>query len=152
MPIDKFKLQPVLSYKERLEEALQMELGQIDKAYLREHGLLDSMIAEKQAHMESLQVQWANTQADPHMLELALQFMRNFGRNIEAQAMLVEGLKSQLHRKRAELIEVSNAKRTLEKLKERHSARAHKEEAKMETKHLDELAALKHQRKDLLAY
>ncbi|MFH1485719.1 MAG: flagellar export protein FliJ [Chloroflexota bacterium] len=140
----KFRLQPVLSYKERLEEVLQLELSQLDRAYLKEQEVLDRMMEEKHSHMESLRVQWQEAKPEMHLLELGLRFLHHLAKNIEEQTTLVDSIKSQLQRKRVELIEVSHAKRTLEKLKERQRVQWTRQREKKDAKRSDELAALRH--------
>lgn len=140
----KFRLQPVLSYRERLEEALQLEMSRLDKTYQCEQDLLDRMLSEKREHMESLRAQWQEAKQDMHFLEMGLEFLRHISRNVDAQSSLVEGLKSALHKKRAELIEVSNARRTLEKLKEKQRLCWVRQKSKLEDKRSEDLAAMRH--------
>ena len=141
-----FRLQPVLSYKERLEEALQLELNALEKACQKEKDNLDALVNEKRSHMLWLRAQWLGVKPEIEVIKISFQYLGELVKRMESQVIVVENLRTQVQRKRTGIIEIAQSRKTLEKLKEKHRIEWLKKLADLESKNLDELAAIRRHR------
>jgi len=136
----KFRLQSVLSYKEQVEEALKMELAQLQEAHQRELLALQELEGEKAHTARALQREEEREQLDLAAIELHVAYLDILEEAIVSQTSLVQELEERLTRKREEVIVAMQERKALEKLRDREAWRAALEERRMEGKLIDEVA------------
>mgnify|MGYP000136929037 CR=1 FL=1 len=140
-----FKLQPVLNYRQTLEDQAKQDLG---RSLQKEAELMEQIQVEEQdlgtlyRDLEALQQQGVSTD------ELLL-YHHRISSKIEQLAHLadrMDRLRDQIVRKREALAEAARDKKLLEKLKEKKNLQFQQELKRRETAVLDEIAVQFHRR------
>lgn len=140
MQTRKFRLQPVLSHKERLEDICQTELAAIEIAHARERHVLELLNELERRGLEQLDSQHGVGRLDVDSIALYFYNLQTLQDRIEQQQIALERLAEKAEKKRAQLIEISKEKKSLEKLKEVHDKEVARAEAKAENKILEDIA------------
>lgn len=143
-----FSLQPVLTYKERLEDLCQMALAEIEAAVAREHRALELLFEMQRLGYQELEGHHRSGQMDIGAISVSFGDLQALENQIERQLATLTHLTSKAQQKRAELLEISKEKKALEKLKEKHTRHIAKAMAREENKAIDEIATSQfHRRK-----
>lgn len=140
MQAQEFSLQPALSHKQRLEEVCQMELADLEMAYMREYQTLDLLIDLERRGCEDLHQRHQRGRLDLGLIDVCFYDLQTLQRRIAQQAMVLQELTDKVQRKRDELIEISKDKKALEKLKEKHEKVIAESLAKAENKIMQDIA------------
>lgn len=133
-----FRLQTILSYKEKLVELLQMELGALERARQQEQGHLQRLYEEQDDQMDKLQQRQSAPKLDTDGIDVSLGYLRNLQREIQRQSHAVEAATRRVDEKRRQLLTRTQEKKVLEKLRTRHMAAYQRELTLAETKATDE--------------
>ncbi|WP_305045782.1 flagellar export protein FliJ [Geoalkalibacter sp.] len=142
---NQFKLQPVLNYRQILEDQAKQELA---RSLQQEADLLERITAEEQ-ELESLYQEYEQRQQIGISCEAMLLFQNRISHKVESVARMVESmerLRRQILHKRQELTEASREKKLLEKLKEKNEQEFQQELKRREGIVLDEVAVQFHRR------
>lgn len=139
MPPFRFRLQQVLEYREQLENQAQMVFGQAQAAYDRQIEVIAALRVQLAENETKLYEQLS--QGERWLLE-------NFKKGIEqdiagAENHLLE-LAQQLNRARMDLVQKSQDKKLLDKLKEKQARQHAEEERAKEQLQFDETATLRY--------
>jgi flagellar FliJ protein len=143
MPAFKFRLAPVLRYREWIEEEKRWQLYTLAEA----RNLLAATVEQLSRLATALSRemdQQAGTFLTVFDLRLQGAFLEHLERRIKEQQELLATADQMLREKREEVIEADKRVKVLERLKERLRERHHYEEAKAEQKLLDEVAQRRH--------
>ncbi|MCL5264140.1 MAG: flagellar export protein FliJ [Chloroflexi bacterium] len=144
-----FNLQPALSHKQRLEEICQMELAEIEQSYARERRALQLLDELERLGYEELDQQHGSEKLNIAAIGVSFGDLQMLQKRLEQQLLVLQDLADRIQRKRQELIEISKAKKALEKLKEKHETRIAHAAMKAENKIMDEIATSQFYRRRL---
>lgn len=139
----RFRLQSVLSYKEKLVNLLQIELGALERARQREEARLADLKQERRARLEGIAAEQADGLLDLERLTAAYAFIARLDQELEVQRLAVEAAARRVEEKRVQLAQKHQETKVLDKLKERHAAARRRELQSLEAKVMDEIAAVK---------
>jgi len=144
----RFRLQPVLSYRESREETLETELARLQEALYKEQQLMLRLQA-KEAEALDLFEQWqrADIRLDPTTLDLHHAYLDWLAARIAQQAAAVAVAQHRVEGKRQELVRAMQDKKALEKLKEHDYRRLLLSEKRSETKRTDEMSIVRFHRR-----
>ncbi|MBI4299542.1 MAG: flagellar export protein FliJ [Chloroflexi bacterium] len=136
----RFRLQPVLKYRERLEQASQLEFATAAMEHQQESMELAQLEQKRLAGFEELGQQEEQDTLDIHAIAITSAYMQTVSSAIDRQAKRVSASTEKLASKRGELMERSKDKKSLELLRARQKAEFEREMEISETKLLDEMA------------
>ena len=120
--ISSFRLQPVLSYKEKREELVETELAHLRQAcHQEEAGLARIQDQENQVIDGMSRMQRESVRVDVAGMEQRLSYLSLLGERADIQTGKVEEARNLVEGKRQQLVVASQEKRVLEKLKERNA-------------------------------
>lgn len=123
--ISGFRLQPVLSYKEKREEMVETELAHLRQACRQEEAGLASIQEQENQVIDGMsRLQRDSVRVDVAGMEQRLSYLSLLGERADVQTGKVEDARKQVEGKRQELVTASQEKRVLEKLKERNAQEA----------------------------
>jgi flagellar FliJ protein len=123
--IGNFRLQPVLSYRERREETVETELAHLRHACRQEEDGLARIQEHENEVMDGMsRLQRESALVDAAGMEQRLSYLSLLGDRADVQTDRVEDARRQVEGKRQELVVASQEKRVLEKLKERNDQEA----------------------------
>jgi flagellar FliJ protein len=143
MPAFKFRLAPVLRYREWIEEEKKWQLYTLAEA----RNLLAATIEQLRGLAAALareMDQQAGRLLTVFDLRLQGAFLEQLERRIKEQQELLAAADQMIREKREEVIEADKQVKVLERLKERLRQRHRYEEGKAEQKLLDEVAQRRH--------
>ncbi|MDO3378077.1 flagellar export protein FliJ [Geoalkalibacter halelectricus] len=141
----KFKLQPVLDYRQILEDQAKQDLA---RSLQQEADLLTRLTQEEQ-DLSELYRDLEEHQRDGIRCEYLLLFQNRISHKVETVARLVEDLerlRRQIDQKRLRLTEAGRDKKLLEKLKEKKRLEFEQESKRRDGIVLDEIAVQFHRR------
>ncbi len=116
-----FSLQPVLSYRERIAEALEMELGRLRATAQEIKAAIAALQRDEQASFDEL-ARRQTGMLDLMAIEQLRGHLQNVQKQIEAQKTRLAEMEKQIEAKREEVTAAQQDKETLEKLKEREES------------------------------
>jgi flagellar FliJ protein len=123
--IGSFRLQSVLSYKEKREEVVETELAHLRQACRTEEEGLARIQEQENAVIDGMsRMQRESVRVDVVGMEQRLSYLNLLGERADVQTGKVEQARKQVEGKREELVVASQEKRVLEKLKERDAREA----------------------------
>ena len=143
----RFRLQSILNYRTDLEEALQLELGRLlGEAHVAREG-----IAALRGRSERALVEAAERLAGPRpelaAVEQGFIYVDALAAQIEARETELAELSARVEAKRSEVVAAMQARKVLEKLKQRHD-RAYAEWVRQAEQALaDDMATVRHNRR-----
>ncbi len=146
----KFRLQPVLAHRKRVEEKLQMELASLSREYLREEQALPLLKRSLEWQIGEVSRLQGAALLDLAAIELGLAALGRTEASIEQQQALLKRLSEEMGGKREELIQAMKKCKALDKLKEKQQARALAEERRADAKSSDEIGRALYHRKHYL--
>jgi len=142
----KFKLQPVLNYREKKEDILKRELGEVRKEYEREKKILDNLmeaLQRSQDEFKKKQIKGLNI-SDLFVYSCYFTKVQN---DISHQALKVKKVIFRLEAVREKLIGASKDKKVMEKLYDKQYEEFCQMLLKSEQKLIDEIATSGHKRR-----
>ena len=144
----KFKLQPVLDYREKIEDILKKELADLRARYEKERDALQFLIKTLKRKQEELKrKQIDHLELDVSELSLYYAYLSKVQQEISLQAIKVRELLSRVDAKRETLVEASKDKRIIEKLYDKHFEEFQQLLLKSEQNLIDEIATSQYKRK-----
>jgi flagellar FliJ protein len=143
----RFRLQAVLNYREDLEEALQLELGRLQGEENVARGRLATLRGESDRTLAATSQILAAARPDVDAVQHGFVYLDALQVRIEAQLAELAELAAQVEAKRREVVEAMQARKVLEKLKQRHE-RAYAEWARQaEQRLVDDMTTVRHNRR-----
>ncbi len=137
-------MQPLLDYKQNLEQILQVELAQITEACAREQIELERLRESLREVATQLRSCAAENQLNLELIRLTLRFLESIRERAVQQAAVVAEMESRVETKRQELVKVMQEKKALEKLKERFLAELEEQARQAENRVNDEIGTTLH--------
>ncbi|MCL5256736.1 MAG: flagellar export protein FliJ [Chloroflexi bacterium] len=126
-----FRLQPVLDYREHVEETLRVALAELERLLQKETKTLGILRDRHVVSMEGMLGHQESAQLDVPRIGLDLLYIQSLEERIKVQEQLIASIQDAVDRQREQLIEAAKEKKQLEKLKESAEARV-KQELKLE--------------------
>jgi len=141
----RFNLQVLLDYRKRIEEGLQIELSQIQRALEKEKWLLLSYQREKSYYEEKL-LRREEKEINVNEALLYRNYLRGMRVRIKGQREKAAKIKMDLDKKQEELFDATKKRKVLEKVKEKGWKRFMDKLQRRETLFIDEIGIRKYQR------
>ena len=116
----RFRLQPVLNYREDIEDALQLELSVIAAEEQRARERLQALRDDAASAMEGIVGFQSQARADVAIIEQGFVYLDYMARAVADQDAVVVDAAARADAKRQELVAAMQARKAMEKLKERH--------------------------------
>ncbi len=142
-----FKLQPVLDYREHVEETLRVALAELERLLQRETKTLNSLHGQHIASMGEMRDRQQSAQLDVSRIGLDLLYIQSLEERIKEQEVRVNSLHDAVDRQREQLIEAVKEKKQLEKLKESAEVRVKQELKMAENRAIDDISMVQFNRK-----
>ncbi|KPJ58487.1 MAG: hypothetical protein AMJ42_03205 [Deltaproteobacteria bacterium DG_8] len=114
----RFNLQVLLDYRKRIEEGLQIELSQIQRALEKEKQMLLSYQREK-SHYEDELLRREEREINVNQAILYRDYLKGMRVKIRGQREIVAKIKVDLDKKQEELLDATKKRKVLEKVKEK---------------------------------
>ncbi len=138
----KFRLEPVLKYRKRLEEKAQAELSKKLTESEKEKSNLCKLKDEQRRCIQDRKVKESEDIPAPDYL-IYQRYIEAFSGRIEACRKNLEGILKKINEKRKLLLARSKDKKILEYLKKRGRVRYQKEIKSLEQKFYDEMTTIR---------
>lgn len=116
----RFRLQPVLNYRENVEDALQLELSVIVAEEQSARERLQALRDDATRAMEGVVHFQSASKTDVAIIEQGFLYLDLIARAVVEQDAVVAEVAARVEAKRQELIAAMQARKAMEKLKERH--------------------------------
>jgi flagellar FliJ protein len=142
----RFRLQPVLEHRRRLEELAQIELAQAQAVQQREEAALQSLHERARLAVDRLEQQRLAGPLDIEVLLLGMRYLDVLKGQADRQQQVVERLREQAEAKRQALIGSMQQRKVLEQLRERQRNAFLLEQRRQEARQVDELVVMRHGR------
>ncbi|MFH0802778.1 MAG: flagellar export protein FliJ [bacterium] len=141
----KFRLQPVLDYRESLEETAKKDLAEGEITLKRESGKLIRLKKARERLQHEL-IQMQGYRFDPGEAMSFLGYLEGMEGSICAQHLNVTEARMEVKKKREDLLLASTEKKKLEKLCEKGEKEHRQKVEKIEQSILDEINTTRHGR------
>jgi flagellar protein FliJ len=143
----RFRLQAVLSYREDLEEARQLELGRLQGEEHVARQRLEMLRGESDRTLATTGELLSDARPDVGAAQQGFVYVETLQLHIDAQLAELAELAARVEAKRREVVEAMQARKALEKLKQRHE-RAYAEWARQaEQRLVDDMTTVRHNRR-----
>ncbi len=142
----KFSLQPILSYKQKLEELTQIELSQLKEALIIEKEVLNSLENSHRENSAKLRSYQGHTELDLDSIRQIIMFIENLQSKIILQKNVVADAEEKVEAKRKQLLKIMQDRKALEKLKEKFEEEAEEAIRQEELRSNDEIGTNLHLR------
>jgi flagellar FliJ protein len=144
----KFRLEPVINLKKKVEDERKLALGLAKRDLVRKEELLTSLCEHHRSCQDSAEKRLAEHGLDVARMLIHYAYMEKLTDDIANHATAVETSRLDVETKRGQLLESSREKKTLERLKEKARERYAYRAKRIEQAVLDETAATFHGRPD----
>jgi flagellar FliJ protein len=144
----KFRLEPVVSLKKKLEDERKTALASAKLDLRQKEGLLVNLCGEKAECQNSLGMVPTQGNLDISQRLIYYAYIERLADEITNGELAVERSKQEVESRRGQLLESSREKKILEKLRQRMKDRHMARTRKAEQASLDETAGQRHQRID----
>lgn len=145
----KFKLQPVLRYRKRIEEKFQLELSKIKIRFGEEKKKLYLLIQNKDECEREICSKYRKG-ITPSAIILYFNFIDKIKMDIEKQKSILKDLEIKIEEKRKELLRALKERKIIEKLREKREREYLEDLNRRERIFLDEISANQFIRKTLI--
>jgi flagellar export protein FliJ len=142
-----FRLQPVLSYKSQMKDALEMEFARLKLAHQREQELLVALQQTAERELDTLCERQVGL-IDCQDIQLRQDYLEALHDNVVQQSGRVEDAEQRADDKRGELVETMQDQKALEKLRDHHQARVLKEMDRREARAVDDIVTSRYGREN----
>ena len=146
MSVFRYRLQPILNIKERMEEYEKNKLGQEMRKLDQEEKRLNA-IHEKQHHCFNSIVAESSEGVQAHKLQQYQHYLASINHQLGCQIKSVQKASQDVETQRKQLIEAAKEKKMLEILKQKKKDTFIYEQNKQEEKRVDELVSYKYTNK-----
>ena len=143
----RFRLQPVLNYREDVEEALQLELSVIMAEEQRARERLQALRDDAASAMEGIVGFQSQARADVAIIEQGFVYLDHMARVVAEQDAVVADATARADAKRQELVAAMQARKAMEKLKERHDRAYAAWADRMEQGRIDDMVTVRYNRR-----
>ena len=143
----RFRLQAVLNYREDLEEALQLELGRLQGEEHVARQRLETLRTESDHTLTSTGHLLSESRPDMGTVQQGFVYLDVLQRRIDAQLAELAELAERVEAKRKEVVEAMQARKVLEKLKQRHERAYAEWVTRIEQGLIDDMATARHNRR-----
>ena len=116
----RFRLQPVLNYRQDIEDALQLELGRLLQEEQEARARLEELRAESERSMVELSAIQSAPRIDVPAIQQGYYYLEALQGVIEHQVVVVNEATERVEAKRRELVKAMQDRKVLEKLKEKY--------------------------------
>ncbi|MBU6286666.1 MAG: flagellar export protein FliJ [Chloroflexi bacterium] len=144
MPRFVFRLQSVLDYRQQLEDLAKVAFGEAQGGFFKEEATLRRLRDDEARTVNHLEAIQGEGILDMENLQLGLRFLDVLKISVDRQVQVVERARARVEARRNELVEAMQARKALEKLKEKQLAEYRKAEQQRELKEMDEMAVMRH--------
>ncbi len=138
----KYKLEPILSLKEKMEDNKKRELGLANQSYEKAKAEKAKLVETRNKAYEEAKIQNNNKVNIEHLKQLN-QYLNYMKREIHLKEQEVIKAAIKVDEKRSELIEAVKERKILENLKELKLEEYKEEESKKENNIIDEIVTYK---------
>ncbi len=146
----RFRLESVLSYRESLVEAREMELAEAVKMQAHAEAILRALQERRVRTLREIREMRSDARLDQMGLLTAESYLARLEADLEQQAAVVRELAQRTKACREALTEALQEKKKIERLKEREEQRLAQEEARAEQVFVDDLNITRHNRREVL--
>ena len=147
----RFRLQPVLDHKKRLEDVAQIALAEAQAAQLKEESALRQLNAAEARAFAELERQRFTGHLDIEALQLGLGYLDVLKAQIQRQMQVVARVRQHTETKRQELVTRLQERKTLEHLRQRQLDAFNLEQSRLEAREADEMVVMRHAHAQLQA-
>lgn len=141
-----FKMQSVLDAKKTQEEQALADFKAYSVLLEEEKGKLAAMEEQKEVLLMELR-RSKNTTAKAASVDLHISYLKVWERRMAQQRVLILKMAQELEKRRQTLMTIMKDRKILENLKERHLADYRRQQSFQERRTADEMAILRHERK-----
>ena len=144
----KFRLEPVISLKKKVEDERKLALGVAKRDLSRKEEMLTNLCEHRQSCQDSVEEKLAEHCLDVARMLIHYAYIEKLTDDIANHTSAVEQSRQDVEKKRGLLLESSRQKKTLERLKEKAKERYVYRAKRIEQAALDETASTFHARPD----
>jgi flagellar FliJ protein len=135
----KFKLEPLLRYRQQIEETLQKELATLRQAIAKEKQILLVQKKKKTEYLATLDRFRHGHHTAAEVLPY-YRFIDRISHDIERQRQRVRAVRRQLDVKRGELLDAVKKRKTIDRLKDKAAAAYRQQQQQQEQKMMNDVA------------
>ena len=143
----RFRLQPVLNYREDVEEALQLELSVLVAEEQSARERLRTLRDDAERAMEGIAGFQSQARADVAIIEQGFVYLDHMARAVADQDAVVAEATARADAKRQEVVAAMQARKAMEKLKERHERAYAAWAARVEQGRIDDMVTVRYNRR-----
>lgn len=142
----RFRLQPVLDHRRRVEEQAQLEHAQAEAARQREEGALAGLRHAEESAFEELERQRFTGVLDVEALQLGMGYLDVLKLQIQRQEGIVTRVCEHVDARREHLVACMQERRVLDRLREKQLAAFSAEQNRLEAAAADEIVVMRYGR------
>ncbi|HAN15696.1 MAG: flagellar export protein FliJ [Proteobacteria bacterium] len=139
-----FRLQTVLEHRKRLEDLAKVAFGESQGGLFREQATLRGFQEDEERTVDHLEVIQHEGILDMENLQLGLRFLDVIKVQIDRQTQVVARAEARVEQRRQELVAAMQARKALDRLREKQLADFKRLEQLREMKEVDEMAVMRH--------
>ncbi|HEY3109806.1 MAG TPA: flagellar export protein FliJ [Chloroflexota bacterium] len=143
----RFPLQAVLNYRNDLEEALQLELGRLQGEEHVAGERLATLRSESERTLTATGELLAQARPEMGTVQQGFVYLDALQRSIDAELAELAELAAKVEAKRREVVEAMQARKVLEKLKQRHERAYADWVRRVEQRLVDDMTTVRHNRR-----
>ena len=139
-----FRLQTVLEHRKRLEDLAKVAFGDSQGGLFREQAMLRGFQEDEERTVDHLEMIQHEGILDMENLQLGLRFLDVTKVQIDRQTQVVARAEARVEQRRQELVAAMQARKALDRLREKQLADFKRLEQVREMKEIDEMAVMRH--------
>jgi flagellar FliJ protein len=139
-----FRLQTVLEHRKRLEDLAKVAFGESQGGLFREQATLRGFQEDEERTVDHLEVIQHEGILDMENLQLGLRFLDVIKVQIDRQTQVVARAEARVEQRRQELVAAMQARKALDRLREKQLADFKRLEQLREMKEIDEMEVMRH--------
>jgi flagellar FliJ protein len=143
----RFRLQSVLNYRQDIEEALQLELSVLVAEEQSARDRLQALRDDAARAMEGIVGFQTQARADVAIIEQGFVYLDVMARAVADQDAVVADAAARADAKRQQLVEAMQARKAMEKLKERHDRAFAAWADRVEQTRIDDMVTVRYNRR-----
>lgn len=139
-----FRLQSVLDYRHQVEDLAKVAFGEAQGAQYKEEAALRRLRDDEARTVDHLEAIQGEGILDMENLQLGLRYLDVLKVQADRQVQVVDRARARAEGRRQELVEAMQARKALDKLKEKQQAEFRRAEQQREIKEMDEMAVMRY--------
>ena len=143
----RFRLQPVLNYRQDLEDALQLELARVLEEERAAREQLDLLRDESQRAMAELRAFQEQPRVDLALMSQGFFYLEALQAAIEVQVQVVAEVTERVEAKRRDLVKAMQDRKVIEKLKEKYQREYAEWVRRTEQRLVDDMVTIRYNRR-----